>query len=70
MQPKIAEENYFSASMPQSYNTLLFTNTYGCGYLDWCVIVNVAYNVLIIWPIYQMISFPLSNTVRVISVLL
>ena len=39
-------------------------------YLNWYIIINVAYNVLIIGQFAKMITFPLSNTVGVISVLL
>ena len=36
------------------------------GNFKWDIIINIANNVFIIWPI----SLPLSSTVRVISVLL
>ena len=51
-------------------NTSVYQSIWMTGYLNWYVIANTAYNMLIIWPISQDNSFPPSNTVGVISVLL
>ena len=40
------------------------------GYSDWNIIVDTTYNMFIIRPIAKIISFPPSNTVGVMSVLL
>ena len=65
------KRKWFSASMPQLHYTLLFTNTYGwLGILMGISLLMLHMMCLSLGQLANMISFPPSSTVGVISVLL
>ena len=51
MQPMIQEDSDYLHYTTITQNTSVYQNIWMTGYSDWYVIVNIAYNVLIIWPI-------------------
>ena len=50
---KIQEESDYLLLYHSYTKHFAYQNIWMTGYLDWYVIVNIAYNMLIIWPISQ-----------------
>ena len=68
---KDSKRKWFSASIPQVHNTLLFTSTYGwLGILAGMSLLMLHIICLSLGQFASMISFPPSSTVGVMSVLL